>query len=116
MSFYFQGSSAQWSCAGFNQFRQKLATSAGFELSSMAGFGGSTRWDKLSDAITPLIAGIDLKSSMGLSVSEMRKLIPRLRQLIRKWAPEDFDKQQARQLARDMARLVQTNTPLRLVI
>jgi len=85
-----------WSYSGFNQFRGKLADEIGLKLDEMCGFGGYKNWPS-SDPIVPLLNHSDCEGN--LSPSNCETVYPRLLELIEKWPNDDYDKQQAKELA-----------------
>ncbi len=102
MGLYFDKSDAQWSYSGFNRFRARLAKEIGFDLYDMDGFGGSTSWSTIKDPLKPLLNHSDCDGSIG--PGPMKKLAPRMIEIISKWQPQgyDHDRKAGLMLARDM--------------
>jgi len=106
----FNNSNAHWSCYGFNRFRARLANEIGIDLDNMAGFGGSELpWNQVKDDIKPLLNHSDCDGY--LSVAEMKLVYPRLIELVSKWS-DNYDKEHALILAKDMEICVKKNVPL----
>ncbi|MFJ9947671.1 hypothetical protein [Kitasatospora sp. NPDC091207] len=77
------------SCSGFNRFRQRLARAEGFELPEMRGFGGDRSWGDVSTSLAPLLDHPD--DDGELSVAECDAVLPRLEEIIARWAAEGGD-------------------------
>ena len=111
MGLGFSHSDAHWSYSGFNRFRSRLATEIGINLSKMRGFGdGYKSWDNIKDPIVPLLNHSDCDGKLGLR--EMKKIAPRLRELVELWGEDDWDRKQALILARDMEQCVERKIQL----
>lgn len=131
MGLDFSHCDAHWSYSGFNRFRVRLAAEAGIALNCTEGFaysyirqttyeevniyGGDVldrnfmdligiqpviKWDKVKDDIVPLLNHSDCDGI--LTSEECRKVAPRLRELVKDWPDNDYDKQKALELADGM--------------
>lgn len=126
MGLGFSHGDAHWAYSGFNFFRVKLAKEIGICLYLMEGFwvkesyysavertfravGADVidkhfnwlpetplKWGKINDPIVPLLCHSDCEGS--LTISECKKIWPRLEELILDWPEEDYDKQQGLEL------------------
>jgi hypothetical protein len=90
---------AHWAYSGFNRFRTRLAKEIGFDLDSMEGFGGTTKWETMADPIKALLNHSDCDGK--LTPKECRQVAPRLRELVKNW-DDDHDKRNALELADGM--------------
>lgn len=96
---------ARWSYGGFAAFRKRLAAEAGITLSAMVGFGGDKPWATFSeDGIVPLLNHSDCDGY--LYYSDCDQILPRLRELTATWDADDYDRQQADNLAAMLAEVV----------
>lgn len=101
---------ARWPYSGFHAFRKRLAEAEGFPLESMQGFSDPLtptpptlplrQWDSVSTPLKPLLDHSD--SSGSLSQRECALIFPRLREIARTWAQDDYDRVQAERLATGM--------------
>jgi hypothetical protein len=110
MGLAFDKSDASWSYSGFNRFRERLATELGFDLRAMQGFGGSGEWRNVRDPLKPLLNHSDCEGSIG--PGPMKKIAPRLMEIVSKWPAGDYDKMMGERLARDMADCAKKNERL----
>jgi len=96
----FNGCNARWSYIGFHEFRKRLALEISVPLDDMADFSDSgfgISWDTVNDDIKLLL---DHSDCDGLLVfEECKKIEPRLRELVKNWPDEDYDKINALRLA-----------------
>lgn len=92
----FPKNSPHWSYSGFNVFRKRLAKDIGIELDAMDGHGGSIAWDTVEDDIVPLLNHSNCDGE--LSYDQCEKVAPRLRELIKGWPEDDYDKRTALKL------------------
>jgi len=100
MGLGFFGSKARWSRDGFHGFRSKLAFEVGIDIKLMEGFGGTGRWEDLNDPIVDLLFRADC--SGRFTPEQCRNIAPRVRDLVKNWNDNDYDKQQAILLADGM--------------
>jgi hypothetical protein len=105
MGIDFSHCDAHWAYSGFHRFRVRLALEVGIILDSMAGFDSTPAksWDDIEakdDPIVPLLNHSDCDGV--LSPEECRSIAPRLRELVRNWPAEDYDRYQAEMLAEGM--------------
>ncbi len=100
MGLDFTISDAHWSYGGFMRFRMRLAQEIGINLNTMQGFGGTISWEKIKDPIKYFLHHSDCDGSM--SVKQCYETGKRLRELVKDWDKNDYDKQQALELAKDM--------------
>lgn len=131
MGLAFKGADARWAYGGFMRFRERLANEIGICLELMEGFKKRIenwksvygeenfpsflptkplKWDKVKDDIVPLLLHSDCDGK--LSVEECKKVAPRLRELIKEWDDNDYDKQQAILLAEGMEDCIKKNKSL----
>lgn len=100
MGLDFSHSNAHWSYSGFYNFRRRLAQEINVDLEMMDGFGGGIPFDLIKDSIEPLLNHSDCGG--GLTPSDCAKVAPRLRELVKGWADDDYDKINALRLAEGM--------------
>jgi hypothetical protein len=100
MGIDFSHGDAHWSYGGFNRFRSRVASMAGFDLGDMIGFGGSTSWDAVTDAIKDLLDHSDCVGE--LTPEQCKTIAPRLREIVQAWPDDNYDKHQALKLADGM--------------
>jgi len=100
MGLNFSHCEARWSYSGFNRFRDRLANELGFSIYEMRGFGGTRIFSEINDDIIPLLDHSDCDGS--LTPDECAKVAPRLRELVKGWSDEDYDKVKALDLAEGM--------------
>jgi hypothetical protein len=111
MGLDFAGSEAHWSYSGFNRFRRKLAQMINMNLDAMEGYGGNTSWDTITDDIKDFLNHSDCEGH--LTPKQCRVIAPRLKELVKDWPDEDYDKITALILANDMLELVKKKRYLR---
>lgn len=70
----------QWSYAGFNVFRERLARHIGIDLSTMKGFGGEGDWDSVQSPLRHLLDHSDCQGD--LSVEQAAELAPALEEAL----------------------------------
>lgn len=106
MGLDFSHADAHWSYGGFMRFRERLAGEAGITLRDMAGFatmadnGKQLPWDAIDDPIKSLLNHSDCDGD--LSPDECKEVAPRLRELVKGWPDDDYDKIHALMLAKGM--------------
>jgi len=131
MGLDFNHADAHWAYSGFNRFRGKLAEEIGICLPLMDGFWTDSefssssfpltkrivgekmindyffwlptkplKWDNIKDPIVDLLYHSDCDGN--LTASQCKKIAPRLRELIKDWPDDDYDKKQALGLADGM--------------
>ncbi|MFD0587662.1 hypothetical protein ACFQZE_06580 [Paenibacillus sp. GCM10027627] len=100
MGLDFSHCEARWSYSGFNNFRKKLANELGFNLNEMQGFGGSRKFNEIKDDIVYLLDHSDCDGH--ITAKRCAKVAPRLRELVKTWDNEDYDKIKALELAEGM--------------
>ena len=141
MGLDFNNSKAHWSYSGFNRFREKLASEIGVFLPFMEGFwnpgensmsiidvtkrlvGEKTikenffwlpqkpfKWDNIDDPIVDLLYHSDCDGE--LTYEECEKIAPRLRELVKNWDDDDYDKKQALLLVEGMENCVKEKVSL----
>jgi len=141
MGLGFNHADAQWAYSGFDIFRERLAMEIGICLSLMEGFWipgydeyskvektiktvgtkvidesfswlpkGPLKWDKIQDPIVDLLNHSDCEGH--LTAGQCKKIAPRLRELIKDWNDEDYDKIQALKLAEGMEYCVKNKKEL----
>lgn len=101
---------ASWSYSGFSSFRSRLAEKIGIDLNSMEGFGRFDKsprksWDTINDPIKPFLNHSDCDGE--LSPEECKSIASRLRELVKAWHEDDYDKVNALKLADAMDLCVQ---------
>lgn len=100
MGLDFSHCNANWSYSGFDDFRHKIANEIKMNLDEMEGFGGERKFSDFNDDIVPLIDHLDCDGE--LSPDQCRKIAPRLRELVKDWSNNDYDKVAALDLAEGM--------------
>ncbi|MFD9868535.1 hypothetical protein ACFXI8_27200 [Streptomyces niveus] len=55
----------QWSYAGFNQFRRRLAEHIGIDLNQMDGYGGGDSWDAVDSPLRHLLDHSDCDGELS---------------------------------------------------
>ncbi len=87
-----------WGYSGFNLFRERLATTEGFDLNDMQGYSqghildpqrihGTRSWDEITSPLKPLLNHSDCDGH--LTATECAQVAPRLREAIASWPPEN---------------------------
>lgn len=79
-----------WSYGGFDAFRTKLAKEIGIKFDEMKGMGGIKSWEDVDDDIRLLLNHSDCDGE--LSCEQCRLVAPRLRELVKGWPDDDYDK------------------------
>ena len=126
MGIDFSHGEAHWSYSGFNRFRVKLAAEAGIALNCMESFAWNyntnspyasinlwnesksdyigrqpvIKWKTIKDPIKYLLNHSDCDGK--LTVTECKKIVPRLRQLVENWDDLDGEKTRALKLTAGM--------------
>jgi hypothetical protein len=101
MGIDFTRCNAHWGYGGFHRFRVRLASEIGINLDEMAGFLiNGNPWDVIKDPIKDLLDHSDCDGY--LTPRQCRKIYPRLLELVKNWDDDDYDKQQAIELANGM--------------
>ena len=80
----------KWSYGSFYSFRIKLASEIRMNLVDMDGFAGDIPFSNYDDDIIPFLNHCDCEGN--LSVEDCKKVAPRLRELIKNWKNDDYDK------------------------
>ena len=112
MGLDFLGADAHWLCSGFNRFRVKLGKGISINLDEMGGYGGDISWKELND--DPIIFLLHHPDIDGdLDPKACAKIAPRLRELIKDWPDEDYDKEQGLLLAKGMEECAKANKTLK---
>lgn len=70
----------QWSYAGFNQFRRRVAECIGIDLTQMNGFGGDGSWDVVTSPLRHLLDHSDCDGE--LSPEQAAQVGPALRRVM----------------------------------
>ena len=112
MGLDFSHCEAHWSYSGFNRFRARLAKEIGIVLEEMRGFMpfGLTpeekenwpgkEWAEVDD---PIVHFLDHSDCDGkLAPVQCKVVAPRLRELVKSWPDDDYDKIDALDLAKGM--------------
>ena len=114
MGLDFDGADAHWSYSGFNRFREKLGAVIGIKLKEMNGFRQDQQkgisWDNVSDPIKPLLNHSDCDGE--ISHKDCGVVAKRLRELVSFWSNDDYDKQEAINLAVGMESCHKRKKPL----
>jgi len=111
MGLDFIGSDVHFSYSGFHFFRIELAKSIGIDLEKMEGFGGNISFDTVNDGIKDFLNHSDCDGY--LNPSQMKQIIPRLREIVNTWEDSDWEKERALKLANDMEKLVKEKKKLK---
>ena len=114
---------AHWAYSGFNRFRERLAAEIGVNLREMAGFeewrmtiftpkeGESGKsWDTVKDPLKHFLNHSDCDGQ--LSPKRCGVIAERIDELTKDW-DEDYDKEQAKILVRNMRICFRENVPLK---
>ncbi len=96
---------ASWSYSGFNAFRERLAGQLGFVLDEMDGFGGDRDWDSAliivaAGDLKPLLHHSDCEGSLHYDACQI--IAPALREAVKDWPDDDYDKINALRLCEAM--------------
>jgi hypothetical protein len=110
MGIDFSHGNAHWAYSGFNRFRAQLAEQIGMKLKDMEGFDGTTAWKDFEDDIIPLLNHSDCDGH--LTISECKKIAPRLKELIKDWDDINSDKSRAEELIIGMEDAIDKNENL----
>jgi len=114
MGLNFKGTNICWSYSGFNIFRRELAKLIDVDLKQMRGFGGKIPWETVDDDIVPFLHHSDCDGQ--LTVSQLKKVAPRLEELANKWDDHYTDysdhKSRALELAAFMRKRIKRKLPL----
>lgn len=121
MGLDFIGAKAHWAYSGFNRFRERLAQEARINLSEMQGFKTKDgtkfgtvvkgkSWDKINDPIKYLLNHSDCEGQ--ISSQRCGLIIPRIKELIKNWDDNDYDKQEALKLVNGMEDCFLNKNPL----
>ncbi|MGW4270823.1 hypothetical protein ACWEGQ_00295 [Streptomyces seoulensis] len=108
----------QWSYAGFNKFRRRLADHIGIDLDQMRGFGGDGDWATVASPLRHLLDHADDKGE--LTPQQAVELAPALQQalfdLARTNDADDFfwyyDRRAGMELVELCARCASENIPV----
>lgn len=96
MGLDFDNSEAHWSYGGFHRFRTKLAAQMGLEISKMEGFGGITPWP--DDVFCQHFMNHS-DCDDDIAYEHCEEIATKLREMVKDWPEDDYDKQQALLLA-----------------
>jgi hypothetical protein len=112
MGLDFSHCEARWAYSGFFRFRLRLAKEIGFNEYEEIKTIDDPRYSKISkDPILPLLAHSDCDGDLG--PEECKKVAPRLREIVSKWPDDDYDKEQALELADGMDAAAASSEPLK---
>jgi len=94
MGLSFEGCKASWSYSGFNHFRKKLWTGAGFKGDFIEDFIKSYSSQITEDH--PLYDFFNHSDCEGyLTPEQMEKIYPAMEEIIKEWEDYDYDRAQA---------------------
>jgi hypothetical protein len=110
MGLNFKGSDASWSYSGFNEFRRRLGNEIGIDLKKMAGFGGVIPWNTIKDPLVPFLNHSDCEGH--LSAGKLKRIVPRLQEIINKWDRGDWDRARTQSLIQRMEECIEEGIPL----
>ena len=110
MGVAFSHGNAQWAYSSFNRFRAALGREIGIDLDKMCGFGGKRSWSKMTDPIIPLLHHSDCDGDLAPEVCAT--VAPRLRELVKDWPDDCWDKRKALELAEGMEDAAQNHERL----
>jgi len=96
MGLDFSHSDAHWSYSGFNRFRKRLAACLGLNLDEMQGFGGENPWP--NDVFCQHFM-YHSDCDGDIQPKYCQEIADKLRDLVKHWPDDDFDKSQALMLA-----------------
>ncbi len=121
MGIDFSHCEAHWAYSGFHRARCKLAAVIGIDLNYMEGFqsafGAPTdvepiKWDSLKkDPIHKLLHHSDCDGH--ITAKDCRRIAPRIRELVKEWPDDDYDKIQFLMLADGMDAAAAESKPLK---
>ncbi|MGW7688800.1 hypothetical protein ACWGMA_07890 [Streptomyces asiaticus] len=107
----------QWSYAGFNLFRRKLAAHIGIDLDQMHGHGGDGDWSAVESPLRHLLNHAD--NDGELSPQQAVELAPTLEQALFALARDvdyghtySYDMRAGRELVELLARCASENVPV----
>lgn len=108
----------QWSYAGFNQFRSRLAAHIGIDLDQMRGFGGDGDWITVTSPLRHLLDHADNEGE--LTPRQAAELAPALQQALFDLARTadlgdlswDYDRRAGMELVELCARCASENIPV----
>ena len=107
----------QWSYAGFNLFRRKLAAHIGIDLDQMKGFGGDGDWAAVASPLRHLLDHADNHGE--LCPQQAAELAPALQQALYALARDldyghtwDYDRRAGMALVELCARCASENVPV----
>ena len=110
MGLDFSHCDAHWSYSGFMSFRQRVANACGLPGNLFQHYDDGT-FNQLKDhAVFPFIDHSDCDGE--LSVDEMQSVIPVLRDVVKQWSDDDYDKIQCLRLIDGMEKAVAAGEPL----
>ena len=125
MGLGFDRADAHWSYSGFHSFRCKLCNEAGLgNLEEYEGFGKMDwgifkdkekeilkPWNNVEDDIKLFLYHSDCEGF--LTIAQMKKIAPRIKELVKNWKDDDYDKVQALLLIKGMEGCILDNKKLR---
>jgi hypothetical protein len=97
------------SYSGFNELRQRISKSLGFNLSNFQGFGGNKRWYECKSPIKALLNHSDCDGD--LTVPEMINMLPELKRVCKSWE-ESIYKNSFEELIESIEIAIQHKQPL----
>lgn len=101
MGLDFSHCNARWAYSGFNRFRNRVAVQIGFPEYENIKTTDDPKFSKIKDdPIVYLLAHSDCDGE--LSPTQCIELAPRLREIIKDWPEDDYDRRQALELASGM--------------
>ena len=96
MGIDFSHCDAHWSYSGFHNFRKRLAAAIDIDLEEMVGFDeGSRSWDEYKDH--PLHNFLNHSDCEGY-LKPTNEMIDAIRNIIKTWPEDDYDRQTAEEL------------------
>jgi hypothetical protein len=109
MGLDFSHGEAHWAYSGFARFREKLAKQVGIDDYEKITNTNDPKLEAIKkDGIHPLLAHSDCDGK--LTIKEMKKVIPRLEELIKNWSSEnprdEYDLRHAKLLIEGMKEAV----------
>ncbi len=98
---------AHWSYGGFMHFRKKLALEIEIILDDMKGFGGEKNWKGIKSPLKYFLNHSDCDGR--ISPKRCKEIVDAMKNIITKWPNDDYDKEQAQILIKNMNECFKNN-------
>ncbi len=110
MGLGFSNCRAHFSYSGFMNFRNKLVETLGYTHSLNSMYNDGTYVNMKTEPIFPLIDHSDCDG--GLTVEEMKQILPQLKCIVGKWPKDDYEKTRGLELVEGMEISIELNEPM----